>query len=99
RKLWVVLCGCSTSKGGPVGSRRDCTWILGLSGLRVVAVEAEESGRLMIRIKRRGVRRYTCSGCGRRTSRVRSGRERTWDDLPCAAHHVTLVYRQRRVIC
>ena len=26
-------------------------------------------------------------------------KERTWDDLPWAAHPVTLVYRQRRVIC
>jgi transposase len=30
---------------------------------------------------------------------VRSARERTWDDLPWAAHPVTLVYRQRRVVC
>jgi transposase len=58
-----------------------------------------ESGQLMIRIERRGVRRYACSGCGRRTGRVRSSRDRTWNDLPWAAHHVTLVYRQRRIIC
>ena len=50
------------------------------------------------RIERRG-RRYPCSGCGRRTSRVPSTKERTWDDLPWAAHPVTLVYRQRRVDC
>jgi transposase len=30
---------------------------------------------------------------------VRSARDRTWDDLPWAAHPVTLVYRQRRVDC
>jgi transposase len=30
---------------------------------------------------------------------VRSTKERTWDDLPWAAHPVTLVYRQRRVTC
>jgi transposase len=30
---------------------------------------------------------------------VRSSRERHWDDLPWAAHHVTLVYRQRRIVC
>jgi transposase len=30
---------------------------------------------------------------------VRSSKERTWDDLPWAAHPVTLVYQQRRVIC
>jgi transposase len=76
-----------------VGSRRDCTWILGLSGFRVVTMDEGESGRLVLRIERRGVRRYACSGCGRRTGRVRSARDRTWDDLPWAAHHVTLVYR------
>ena len=26
-------------------------------------------------------------------------KERTWDDLPWAAHPVTLIYPQRRVIC
>jgi transposase len=62
-------------------------------------MDEAESGRLVIRIERRGVRRYSCSGCGRRTGRVRSTRERTWDDLPWAAHHVTLVYAQRRLIC
>jgi transposase len=81
-----------------VGSRRDCTWILGLSGFRVETIE-EANGRLMIRIERRGVRRYCCSGCGRRTGRVRSQRDRTWDDLPWAAHPAMLVYHQRRVIC
>ena len=62
-------------------------------------MEEEANGRLVIRIERRGVRRYTCSGCGRRTGRVRSTRDRTWDDLPWAAHHVTLLYRQRRIVC
>jgi len=82
-----------------VGSQRNCTWILGLSRFRVVMMEEEANGRLVIRIERRGVRRYTCSGCGRRTGRVRSTRDRTWDDLPWAAHHVTLLYRQRRIVC
>src|SRR5260221_14103980 len=62
-------------------------------------MDEAESGRLRIRIERRGVRRYTCSGCGRRTGRVRSSRDRTWDNLPWAAHHVTLVYPQRRLVC
>ena len=74
-----------------MGSRRDCTWILDLPGFRVVTVDEAEGGRLRIGIERCGVRRYACSGCGRRTSRVRSCRDRTWDDLPWAAHHVTLV--------
>lgn len=84
-----------------MGSRRDCMWIVGLPGFRVERIDGEEAetrGRLRVRIERRG-RRYPCSGCGRRTSRVRSARERTWDDLPWAAHPVTLVYRQRRVVC
>jgi transposase len=31
------------------------------------------------------------------TRRVRSARDRTWDDLPWASHPVTLIYAQRRV--
>src|SRR5262249_57528415 len=46
-----------------------------------------------------GARGYTCRGWGRTRRRVRSSRDRTWDDLPWAAHHVTLVYPQRRLIC
>jgi transposase len=64
-----------------------------------MTMDEAEPGRLTIRIERRSVRRYTCSGCGRRTGRVRSSRDRTWDDLPWAAHHVTLVYPQRRIVC
>ena len=85
-----------------MGSQRDCTWILGLPGFRVVRVEREDDGvesRLRLQLERRGIRRYVCNGCGRRTGRVRAARERTWDDLPWARHPVTLVYRQRRVIC
>jgi transposase len=73
-----------------------------LPGFRVVTTEYDGSvtdGRLTIRIERRGVRRYPCSGCGGRTGWVRSSRDRTWDDLPWATHHLTLVYRQRRVRC
>ena len=85
-----------------MGSRRDCTWILGLPGFRVVGIERNEDGaegRLRLQVERRGTRRYACGGCGRRTGRVRAVRDRTWDDLPWARHPVTLVYRQRRVIC
>ncbi len=84
-----------------MGSRRNCTWILGLPGFRVVTIEGEgeaTDSRVRVHVERRGGR-YLCSGCGRRISRVRSKRERTWDDLPWAAHPVTLVYQQRRVIC
>lgn len=85
-----------------MGSPCDCTWILGLPGFRVEQVEGDEAaadGRMRIRVERRGPWRYPCSGCGRHTSRVRSARDRTWDDLPWAAHPVTRVYRQRRVDC
>lgn len=85
-----------------MGSLRDCTWLLGLSGFRVVETRHDSEGgdsRLTIAIDRRGLRRYPCSGCGGHVSRVRSTRERTWDDLPWAAHPVTIVYRQRRVWC
>jgi hypothetical protein len=67
-----------------VGSRRDCTSILGLSGFRVVAMESAEDGagtRLVIRLERRGIRRYVCSGCGGRTGRVGSMHDRKWDDI------------------
>jgi len=39
-----------------VGSRRECTWILGLAGFRVVTINEAESGRLITGIERRGVR-------------------------------------------
>lgn len=85
-----------------MGSRRECTWILGLPGFRVVELEQTEegpAGPLRVHVERRGRRRYRCGGCGRRTTRVRSARERTWADLPWAQHPVTVVYPQRRVIC
>jgi transposase len=82
-----------------VGSRRNGTWILGWSGFRVMRIEGEEEThrRWQIPVERRG-RCYPGGGCGRCTARVRSSKERTWDDLPWAAHPVTRVYQQRRVI-
>lgn len=85
-----------------MGSLRECTWILGLDGFRVVEMTKESAApdsRLHVHVERRGMRRYRCSGCGRRTGRVRDQRERTWRDLPWAAHPVTVVYTQRRVWC
>ena len=84
-----------------MGLRDDCRWVLGLSGFRVMGVEGDRAlgtSRVSVRIERRG-RGFPCGGCGRRTRRVRSARDWTWADLPWAAHPVTLVYRQRRVIC
>jgi transposase len=85
-----------------VGSLQQCTRILGLEGFRVTTIEwttEEPRSRIRIRLERRGIRRYECSGCRRRTGRVRDTKERTWDDLPWADHPVTLVYQQRRVVC
>ncbi len=82
-----------------MGSRSDCTWILGMPGFRVETIERDgdaATSRLRVRIVRCG-RHYPCGGCGQRTGRVRSTKARTWDDLPWAGHPVTLVYRQRRV--
>jgi transposase len=85
-----------------MGSRHECNRILGLEGFRVEAIESEADdprSRIRVRIERRGIRGYACSGCRRRTWRVRDRAERTWDDLPWAEHPVTLVYQQRRVVC
>ena len=85
-----------------MGSRRECTRILGLNGYRVERLEWETDdprARVRIWIERRGIRGYHCAGCGRRTWRVRDAKERTWDDLPWAEHPVTLIYAQRRVRC
>lgn len=85
-----------------MGSRCDCTRILALAGFRVVTMTSDSessASRLTIRIERRGIRRYPCSGCGRRVGRVRSSHDRIWDDLPWAAHPVTVIYAQRRVCC
>jgi transposase len=83
-----------------VGSLCDCTWILGLSDYRVTGVTRDEtSGRLVSEIERRVVRRYVCSGCGRRTGRIRDAKVRAWDDLPWAEHPVMLSYSLRRLWC
>ena len=82
-----------------MGSLGDCTWILGLSEYRVVELTRGDDGRLVIDIERRGIRRYVCAGCGRRTGRIRDAKVRTWDDLPWAEHPVTLRYSLRRLWC
>lgn len=85
-----------------MGSRVQCTRILGLEGYRVAALRWTDDGdesRLHVSIRRTGVRGYVCAGCGRRTWRIRSRRERTWDDLPWGPHRVTLRYHQVRVQC
>ena len=85
-----------------MGSQQEFTKLLGLDGFSVKALEFEDEGlraRIRIRIERRAPRRYPCGGCGRRCSRVRDAKDRTWNDLPWAEHPVTLVYSLRRVRC
>lgn len=86
-----------------MGSRAECTKVLGLAGYRVTGMEwtdlDEARPRLRLHLERRGVRGYECSSCGSRTWRVRDATARTWEDLPWAAFPVTLVYRQRRLVC
>jgi transposase len=86
-----------------MGSPRECTWILGLDGFRVEHIEWEAEGsraHLWIWLERRGIRGHVCSGCGRRTWQVRDIKPRIWEDLPWAAHRVSLIYLlQRRLHC
>lgn len=82
-----------------MGSLRGCTWILGLTDYRVIELERHDDGRLVIEIDRPGMHRYVCSGCGRRTGRVRDAKTRTWDDLPWAERPVTVRYQLRRLGC
>jgi transposase len=62
-------------------------------------MERQQDGQLVIDVERRGIRRYVCSGCGRRTGRIRDAKGRSWDDLPWAEHPVTLRYPLRRLWC
>src|SRR5262245_43362788 len=74
----------SHARGRHMGSRGEWTRILGLEGFRVQTIEWTGDGpsaRIWIRIERRGIRGYECSGCRRRSWRVRDRAERTWDDL------------------
>jgi transposase len=88
-----------------VHTAREDEWdrdeiLRGFSGCRDFGLSLWKRPRVVtIRIERRGVRRYACNACGRRSGRVRSSRDRTWDDLPWATRHVTLTYSQRRVVC
>lgn len=85
-----------------MGSQRECTRILGLDGFRVERIEWESDeprAPVRIHIERRGIHGCECSGCRRRTWRVRDRAERIWDDLPWSEHRVMLIYCQRRVAC
>src|SRR5438034_2786903 len=98
----IVSFPCCHTRGGHMGSWRECTRVLGLEGFRVETIKWDgerPSAWVRIAIERRGIRGYECSGCRRRTWRVRDRADRTWDDLPWAAHRVTLVYQQRWIYC
>ena len=64
-----------------MGSRRECTRVLGLGGSsRSYYVDRDGAGcPSAIAIERRGSGGFECSGCRRR---VRDRDERTWGDLP-----------------
>lgn len=77
------------------------TRILALGGYRVLSMEIEgdaPDARMVLFIESTG-KRAECSGCARRTSRIRDVKPRAWDDLPWAAHPVTLRAPLRRVDC
>ena len=71
-----------------MGSPRECTRILGLDGFALNGLREPDGARTRLRIwiDRHGIRGYECSGCRRRTWRVRDSKPRTWDDLPWAEH-------------
>jgi hypothetical protein len=51
-----------------------------LSRERSFSKRASRSGELTLCLERRRVRRYACSGCGRRPNRLRDATDRTWDE-------------------
>ena len=67
------MCNQQGRTGGIAARLYVDSWAAGVSGGDGGASTApRRTSRLMIRIERRGLRRYPCSGCGRRVSRVRS---------------------------
>jgi transposase len=85
-----------------MGAQRAWSRILSSDRFRVrqVGFETDEPmPRLRIDLERGRVQRYRCSGCDRRTGKVRDAKWRNWDDLPWGPYRVTLRYRQRRLNC
>jgi len=85
-----------------MGAQRALSRILGLDGYRVHHVgfkSDEQVPRLRLDLERRGGQGYQCSGCNRRTWKVRDAKWRTWNDLQWGPYRVTLRYRQRRLRC
>src|SRR6202166_712969 len=81
----------------------DNEWskILGWPGYRVYRSEINEADktlRLWVRHKR-GNRKLTCSGCGRRVSKIADSYEREVRDLPCFEYRTTVLIELSRVRC
>jgi len=54
-------------------------------GVEHIEWKAEGSRAHLTWLERRGIRGHACSGCGRRTWRVRDSKPWIWEDLPWAA--------------
>src|SRR2546430_10145418 len=68
----IVSFPCCHTRGGHMGSWRECTRVLCLEGFRVETITWDgerPSAWVRIAIERRGIRGYECSGCRRRTWR------------------------------
>jgi hypothetical protein len=77
----------------------DWTRVLGFPGYRVYKQEIDEERKhlkLWIR-RKRGNRRMTCAGCGRRVHKIHEVCEREIRDLPCFEFQTTVVVELYRV--
>ena len=79
----------------------EWTKILGWPGYRVYRSEINEADktlRLWVR-RKRGNRKLTCSGCGKRVSKIADSYEREVRDLPCFEYRTTVSIELFRVRC
>jgi transposase len=79
----------------------EWTKILGWPGYRVYRSEINEADktlRLWVR-RKRGNRKLTCSGCGRRVSKIADSYEREVRDLSCFEYRTTVLIELSRVRC
>jgi transposase len=79
----------------------DWTKVLGFPGYRVYKHAIDEQRKhltLWIR-RKRGNRKLTCPGCGRRVSTIHEVLEREMRDLPCFEYQTTVVIELYRVKC
>jgi transposase len=82
---------------------RDNEWtkVLGWPGYRVYRQEIDEQAKtlkLCVR-RKRGNRKLTCSGCGRKIAEPADATEREVRDLPCFEYRTTVVIELFRVRC